>query len=89
MKDDVDAVHRLAHRSQVADVSVHDRHVARRERAGEILLPAANEVVQNDNLGWLLDDQLVRDVRANKARASGDQYSLTLHSFDTLGWLEQ
>ena len=48
------------------------------QRAGEVLAPAAHEVVEDDDLavGLAAVDQQVDDVRADEAGAAGDQNAL-------------
>ena len=83
MEDDVDVAGQLVHQLAVADVALDQPDRAVGERPGEVLPPAADEVVEHHHLPHPCPDELVGDVRAHGAPSAGDQSALTVHVRDT------
>ena len=75
MEDDVDAVRQAADEIAVADVALDELDGAVGARPIEVLAAAADEVVEHHDLVGAADDQLVDDVGADGATATGDEDS--------------
>ena len=73
VEDDVDALHRLGQQRAVADVASTSATGPVRSGAGEVVVPAADEVVERRRSRRTLVDQPVDDVRADQPGAAGDQ----------------
>ena len=66
----VDPGHESGHQRAVPDVALDDPDGPRAERPGEVLPPAPDEVVEDDDLGGAGRDELVHDGRADGARTA-------------------
>ena len=73
MEDDVDAVRQAADEVTVADVALDELDGAVGARPIEVLAAAADEVVEHHDLLGAADHQLVDDVGADGATATGDE----------------
>jgi hypothetical protein len=71
VKDDVDAGDRLGHRGAVPNVRDHETAAIRIEVV-QVLAPAVDEVVDDDDVGPALDE-LAHQFRADESGAAGDE----------------
>ena len=78
VEDDVDSPHGLRQRGGVANIPVDDPDEARRQCPFQVLHSAAHEVVDDDDLAGAPRDQLIRDMRADQARAASNENAFTL-----------
>ena len=79
VEDDVDAARQLGNQLAIADVALDEPDGSVGERPGEVLAPAAHEVVEHDDLLRPGLHELVGDVRADRARAAGNERAFTAH----------
>src|SRR5579884_437267 len=75
MEDDGRAFDERFHQRMVADVPFDEPYVARSQRTGEIVHPAADQIIDSDHIRAAALDQEIDNMRADETGASSHEHA--------------